>query len=151
MKQQIADAARLGATHAYIVAGMDSSHEGLARFGEACGVIADYAAARMVRLCVEPIPGRALPSAASVLELLDQLGHANLALLLDIGHCLISRENPAWVVRHAGLRLGYVHLDDNDGQSDLHWPLLTGVLTEAQLGVCLEALREEGYQGALSL
>jgi sugar phosphate isomerase/epimerase len=151
MKQQIADGARLGATHAYIVVGTDASKEGLTRFSEACGMLADYAAGRMMRLCVEPIPGRALPSADSVLNLLDQLDHANLALLLDIGHCLISREEPADVVRQAGKRLGYVHLDDNDGHGDLHWPLLTGVLTRSQLAACLEALHEQGYAGALSL
>jgi sugar phosphate isomerase/epimerase len=105
----------------------------------------------MVRLCVEPIPGRALPSAAAALDWLARVNHGNLALLLDTGHCLISREDPAEVVHQAGKRLGYVHLDDNDGQGDLHWPLFTGVLTEIQLAACLMALHEQGYRGALSL
>ncbi|MBL8793028.1 MAG: TIM barrel protein, partial [Planctomycetia bacterium] len=73
IKLQIADAARLGATHAYLTAGLDGSADGLQRFAEGCALLADYAAGRMVRLCVEPIPGRALPSAASVLDLLDEL------------------------------------------------------------------------------
>src|SRR5437762_1171210 len=83
-----------------------------------------FAGQRMVQLCVEHIPGRALPDVTAVLNWLDRVGHANLALLLDLGHCLISNEDPAGAVRQAGARLGYVHVDDNDGKGDLHWPLL---------------------------
>jgi sugar phosphate isomerase/epimerase len=151
IKSQIADAARLGATHVYLTAGLDGSPDGLLRFGESCALLADYAAGRMVRLCVEPIPGRALPSAASVLEMLNRLNHDHLALLIDVGHCLISREDPADVVRLAGKRLGYVHLDDNDGVGDLHWPLLTGKLTEQTLTAFLKELKPHGYDGALTL
>ena len=44
MKRQLADVARLGATHAYVVAGTDGTADGRARFAEACGLLADYAA-----------------------------------------------------------------------------------------------------------
>jgi sugar phosphate isomerase/epimerase len=151
MQRQIADAARLGATHGYVVSGLDSSRDGLFRFGEACVMLAEYAQQRQVRLCLEPIPGRALPSAAAMLDFLGDLRHNNLALLLDVGHCLISREEPAEVVRRAGPRLGYVHVDDNNGQDDVHWPLFSGVLREVQLRNCLATLGEEGYQHAVSL
>ncbi len=151
MRRQIADAARLGATHAYVVSGMDASSAGLACFAEACGLLAEYAAGRMVRLCVEPIPGRALPSAAATLEWLRRTAHPNLALLLDAGHCLLSGEDPATVARAAGPLLGYVHLDDNDGVGDLHWPLLTGRLTAKHLTDLAAALRELRFSGGLSL
>src|SRR5262249_9242907 len=110
MQRQIADAARLGATHGYVVSGLDSTRDGLLRFGEACVMLADYAQQRQVRLCLEPIPGRALPSAAAMLDFLGDLHHNNLTLLLDVGHCLISKEEPAEVVRRAGAKLGYVHV-----------------------------------------
>ena len=42
----------------------------------------------------------------------------------------MSGEDPEAVIANAGDRLGYVHLDDNDGLSDLHWSLLEGVMTE---------------------
>jgi sugar phosphate isomerase/epimerase len=151
VERQIADAARLGATYGYLVPGRDATPEGLARFTEACRLLADYAGRRMVRLCVEHVPGTALPTAAAALAWLEQVGHANLALLLDVGHCLLSGEAPAGVVRQAGPRLGYVHLDDNDGVSDLHWPLLTGRLTRAMLAATVAALRETGYSGGLAL
>src|SRR5262249_2591140 len=78
IKRQITDAGRLGATHCYVVPGMGSSPDALIRFAEACRLLADYAAQRMIRLCVEPIPGRALSSALGTLEWLDQVGHDNL-------------------------------------------------------------------------
>src|SRR5262249_42958204 len=128
MKRQVADASRLGATCCYVVPGLDGSPDGLARFAEACGLLADYAGGRMGRLCAQPAPGRALPSVGATLSWLEGVGHTNLSLLLDVGHCLISGEDPADAVRRAGGRLGYVHLDDNDGVADLHWPLLAGRL-----------------------
>jgi hydroxypyruvate isomerase len=150
-KQQVADAARLGATRCYVVPGSDASADGLARFADACALLADFAAQRMVRLCVEHTPGRALPTAAATLAWLERLGHPNLALLLDVGHCLISHEKPEASIVQAGPRLGYVQLDDNDGARDLHWPLLTGQLTEEMLAAVLGTLRLHAYTGAVAL
>ncbi len=151
MKRQVADAAHLGATHGYVVSGADGSKEGLARFAEACVLLADFAAGRMVCLCVEHCPGKALPSAAVALDWVEQIPDANLRLLLDVGHCLISREDPVRVIERAGASLGYVHLDDNDGMEDLHWPLLSGRLSEEMLKATLAALRKVSYDGALAL
>src|SRR5262249_17467928 len=127
------------------------SAEGLARFAEACGALADFAAGRMVKLCVEHIPGRALSTAKATLDWLEQLGHPNLFLLLDVGHWLITEEKAAEVIHQAGSRLGYIHFDDNDGVGDLHWPLLTGKLTEASLRATLKELSSIGYRDALAL
>lgn len=150
-RRHILDAARLGATHCYLVPGLDDSADGLARFADACVLLADYAAERMIRLCVEHIPGRALPTVAGTLDWLERVGHANLFLLLDVGHCLISGEDPAVAATRAGPRLGYVHLDDNDGVRDVHWPLFTGRLTETTLRTFLETLPRIGYDGPLCL
>jgi sugar phosphate isomerase/epimerase len=147
MKRQIADIARLGGTCAYVVPPKDGSIGAMVRFSEACALLADFAAGRMIRLCIEHTPGTALPSAAAALEVLERLGHANLGLLLDIGHCLLSKENPAAVVAQAKDRLFYVHLDDNDGASDLHWPLLKGQLTEDMLQATVDSLATAGYAG----
>jgi D-psicose/D-tagatose/L-ribulose 3-epimerase len=151
VKRQIADAARLGATCAYLVPGSDGDDEALTLFAEACRLLADHAGRRQVRLCVEHFPGRALPTAAQTLAWLDRTDHDNLFLLLDAGHCLISREDPAAVTRQAGRRLGHVHLDDNDGAGDLHWPLLAGRLTRDALAALLAELTGQGYRGAVVL
>jgi sugar phosphate isomerase/epimerase len=151
MKRHIGDAARLGATNAYIIPGLDADAHGLDRFAEACALLADFAAQRMVKLCVEHIPGRALPTAAGTLAWLETIGHPNLFLLVDVGHCLISGEDPAAIVAQAASRLGYIHFDDNDGAGDLHWPLLTGRLTQESLHAVLDALPKAGYRDALAL
>jgi sugar phosphate isomerase/epimerase len=151
MKRQITDIARLGGRYGYIVPGRDGSAEAMARFAEACAMLADFAAGRMVRLCLEHNPGTALPNAAITLALLEQIGHEHFGLLLDVGHCLLSGEDPAAVVARAKERLFYVHLDDNDGVSDLHWPLLTGRLTEDLLRATLASLVAQGYAGGLAL
>jgi sugar phosphate isomerase/epimerase len=146
---QIADAARLGATTCYVVSGHDSTPAALRHFADSCAALADFAAARMVRMCVEHVPGRALATAAATLEWLHRVQHDNLYLLLDVGHCLISEEDPAHTAVQAGDRLGYVHLDDNDSVSDLHWPLLTGRLTADMLEAVLLVLAD--FEGGVAL
>src|SRR5262249_3391681 len=98
-----------------LVPGSDRSTTALSCFAEGCALLADYAYARMLRLCIEHVPGRALPTAAKTLDWLERVGHPRLGMLLDVGHCLISGEDAASIVRQARGRLGYVHLDDNDG------------------------------------
>src|SRR4051794_3679144 len=68
VKRQLADAARLGATCAYLVPGTDPSDGAMSRFAEAIYLLSEYAAGRMVRLCLEPVPRRALPDAAASLD-----------------------------------------------------------------------------------
>jgi sugar phosphate isomerase/epimerase len=151
VKRQISDAAQLGATDCYVVPGLDAGADGLRRFADSCADMASHAAGLMVRLCVEHVPGRALPTAAATLAWLAELDHGNLFLLLDTGHCLITQEDAADVVRRAAARLGYIHCDDNDGVGDLHWPLLTGRLTRDELRALCAALASVGYRGPLSL
>jgi len=150
VKRQIADAARLGATHAYLVSGTDTGEDALSRFTEAVSLLSEHGAGRMVQLCVEPVPGRALSTAAATLDWLETCGLAGVSLLLDVGHCLISGEDATEVVRRAGPRLGHVHLDDNDGVSDLHQPLFSGRLSREVVRRFLTALEEIGYAGALA-
>jgi sugar phosphate isomerase/epimerase len=151
VKRQVADAAGLGATHCYVVPGLETGADALRRFADSCAHLADHAAGRMVRFCVEHVPGRALPTATATLAWLEDAGHDNLSLLLDTGHCLMTKEDAAEVVRRGGARLGYVHCDDNDGAGDLHWPLLSGRLTRDGLRGLGAALRSVGYRGPLSL
>jgi sugar phosphate isomerase/epimerase len=151
LRQQVADASRLGATRAYLVPGMRNDAMSLTYFAEGCCLLADYAAGRVVRLCVEHVPGRALAAAGQTLAWLEDVGHANLGLLLDVGHCLISEEAAADVARQAGSRLAYLHLDDNDGVSDLHWPLLKGRLTRKTLEDLAATLRDVAYRGGMAL
>jgi hydroxypyruvate isomerase len=151
VKKALAYGAALDAAAAYVVPELDNSPEALARYARSLAAAADEAAKLGLKLCVEHFPGRALPTAAATLDFLQGLGHPNLYLLFDIGHIQMAGEDPAAVVETAGSRLGYVHLDDNDGQNDQHLALLDGVLTEATLRRAFAALRNIGYTGSISL
>ena len=143
--------AALGAKVVYLVPGKDDSPATLSLYADSLAQAADQAAAHDVRLCIEHFPGTALPTAAATLDFINAVAHPNLGLLFDIGHVQISNEDPAEVIRTAGERLYYVHLDDNDGHGDLHWALLDGILTTRTLKNTFNALQEIGYAGAVSL
>ncbi|MCE7984002.1 MAG: sugar phosphate isomerase/epimerase [Caldilinea sp. CFX5] len=144
-------AAHLGADTTYIIPGLDASAPALARYTDAVITLADEAAPLGIKLCIEHFPGRALPTIAATLAYLRAIDHPNLYLLFDIGHAQMAKEEPAAALHTAGDRLGYVHLDDNDGQGDLHWALLDGVLTRTVLRDTLTALDELQYSGGVSL
>ena len=149
--QVVAHCTTLGGSAVYLVPGADDSKAALARYADSLATAAERATTKAVRLGLEHFPGTALPSAAATLDFINAIDHPNLGLLFDIGHVQISDEDPAAVIRQAGERLAYVHLDDNDGKDDLHWALLDGVLTAETLRNTFRALDAINYSGAISL
>ena len=149
--QSIAFAAQLAADTVYVVPGTDDADDALARYSDSLIGLADVAYEQDIKLAVEHFPGTALPTASETLEFIRRSGHPNLYILIDSGHLQMSGEEPASAILNAADRLGYIHFDDNDGISDLHWALLDGVMTEESLAATLQALAAIGYQGALSL
>lgn len=144
-------AADLGAGLAYLTPPADRGGDTLGYWKEALICLADQAAEQETRLCIEHFPGRALPTVKETLEFLEQLNHPGLGILIDVGHCLISCEDPGQAVSEAGRWLGYLHFDDNDGVGDLHWPLLRGRLSESQLTEVIATQRAVGYDEPLCL
>lgn len=149
LKQALRKSESLGAKTAYVAP--CAERKNLKPFGEALGVLAEDAAGKGIKLCVEHVPGRALPTAKDTLAFIEQVNHPNLFLLLDVGHTLLCKEKAWEVIAAAGKRLGYVQMNDNDGRRDRHWPLLEGRLTYAGLQKILGALKETGYEGTLGL
>lgn len=144
-------ASQLAAETVYVVPCKESGKAALERYCESLVKLADVAGERDIKLAVEHFPGTALPTASETLEFIRRANHPNLYLLIDSGHLQMSGEEPASAILNAGDRLGYMHFDDNDGISDLHWALLDGVMTEESLDATLQALADIGYQGPLSL
>ncbi|MFZ1752600.1 MAG: sugar phosphate isomerase/epimerase family protein [Caldilineaceae bacterium] len=151
MEKSLAHAATLGATAAYIIPGMDGSKEALQHYGDSVAATAEIAQQHGLTLGIEHFPGKALDTAAATLDLVRAVAHPNLYLLFDSGHIQMRGEDPAAIIRQAGERLSYVHLDDNDGVGDLHWALLEGVMSEASLRAIFAALDDIGYDGGVSL
>lgn len=142
--------AQLGAGRAYMVTPSGRVAE-TSYYQDSVRSLADKAASLGIRLCIEPTPGRALATSAEVLAFVRKLGHPGLHVLIDLGHNLITQEDPALAARAAGDRLGYVHIDDNDGKGDLHWALFDGVLKPAVMADFLHALQDCGYDGTIGI
>lgn len=151
IESSIERADRLGATAAYVVPGEDESPEALERYADSITYLADRAAALGQKMLIEHFPGKGLPTITGTLEYIRGLGNPNLYLLYDIGHAQLSNEDIPSTIAAAGPLLGYFHLDDNDGQDDLHWSLLDGVMTQATLASAFTALQQIGYDGPASL
>ena len=127
------------------------SRKNLKKFGSGLRELADAGGSRGIKICLEHFPGRALETARGTLTFVEQVGHPNLFLLLDTGHALISEEKAWEIIAAAGKKLGYVQMNDNDGRSDRHWPLLDGRMTQGDIEKTLQALKESGYGGTLGL
>lgn len=151
IEDAITHAASLGAGFAYIVPDAPVDDRSLHRYANLLPQLADHGARHGVRLGIEHFPGTAMPTVASTLAFLQRVQHPNLYLLFDIGHAQMSNEDPRAALEAAGSRLGYVHLDDNDGVEDLHLALTDGVQTRASLENLFAVLDDVGYAGPVSL
>jgi len=151
MERSLEHAAALGAGAAYVIPGLDAGKDALRCYGDTVAAAAEMAQGHGIKLGIEHFPGRALDTAVATLEFVRSVGHPNLYLLYDSGHIQISGEDPATIIHDAGSRLGYVHLDDNNGQGDLHWSLLDGAMTAESLHQTFAALDAIGYDGGVSL
>jgi sugar phosphate isomerase/epimerase len=150
-QRAITETANLNAPVAYLTPPVTSNGSMLGRWTDSLVSLADCAETHGVRLCIEHFPRRVLPTVAATLQFLDEIGHDALAILIDVGHCLISDEDAAEAVVESGDRLGYLHFDDNDGIDDLHWALQDGRLTESQINAVIDAAQSSNYEGALSI
>lgn len=144
-------AAELEIKIAYLLPGENDQPAKLARYESSILRLADHAESLNIKLCIEHFPGKGLPTAVCTLDFISRCDHENLYLLFDIGHAQISGESPIDIISRAGDRLGYVHLDDNDGNADLHWPLYEGVLTPETLSNTFEMLKTAGYTVPVSI
>jgi sugar phosphate isomerase/epimerase len=109
LKRQIADAARLGSQFVLLAPGSNRTAEGGRWFLEACGLLAEYASGRMVRLCLSHQIDSALPTPEAALGCLEKLT-APSGLVLDVAACLAAGAHPAaWVIRGES-RLGCLRM-----------------------------------------
>jgi hypothetical protein len=122
-KRQVTDAARLGATLAYLTPPVGEGEDVLACFSEGCELLAGFSASRMVRLLVLPVTGTCLPGIEEALEWVA--GRAGIDLAA-------AEPSPA-EARRAGQRLAYVRC---------------GAAMTAELE---QALREAGFRGVVAV
>ncbi len=147
----IREARSLGIPDVYLAPPVTPDAPALAAYRESALTLADDAQGAGIRLGIEHFPGRGLPTVRETLDFITACGHANLYLLLDVGHNQIAGESVAESIEAAGDRLQYVHVNDNDAQSDLHLGLLEGVQDEAWVSDALRAVVESDYDGPVSV
>lgn len=120
----------------------------LARLVGGLGPVIDRAAARGVRLGLEPEPGMVIDTLARADALLERLGRpAPLGLTVDLGHLECMGEWPAGVilVPHVADVVN-VHVDDMRACRHEHLPLGSG---DVDFAPVLAALAAGGYRGGL--
>lgn len=109
---------------------------------------ADVMAGIGVRVMVEPVnprdvPGFFLTGLDAALDLLDEAAHPNLFLQFDFYHMAITEPDLCAAIAQAGPRIGHVQFADTP---DRHEPGSGGI----DFAAALQALRETGYDGAVS-
>ena len=147
----IREAQGLGIPDVYLAPPATPDDPALAAYRESALTLADAAQRAGIRLGIEHFPGRGLPTVRATLDFITACGHDNLYMLLDFGHNQIAGESVAECLQAAGDRLQYVHVNDNDAQSDLHLGLLEGVQDEAWVSDALRAVVESPYEGPVSV
>lgn len=98
-------------------------------------------------LCLENVME---PAPDMLLEIVDAVGDPRFRLCLDVGHaaCMGEDESPERWIRAMGGRIAHVHLHNNDGVDDLHWPLGQGVLDMERI---LSALEEHSPDATVTV
>jgi L-ribulose-5-phosphate 3-epimerase len=123
---------------------------GRTRLIDAMAQVLEEAAARGVRLGLEPEPGHVVARLRDALALRTQLGSPELlGITLDVGHCVaIEADDAATCLRQAGTLLLNVQLDDMPRGVHDHREFGDG---ELDLPGTLAALAEIGYTGLASV
>lgn len=116
------------------------------RMVEGVQAICDAVSDIKMMVALEYKPGEVVGNADAFLRLTDAVRADNLGMLLDTGHSLYGREDPAAVLKMAGSRLVHVHLDDNYGDYDRDLP--PGAVHNFE--AFFRTLGESRYRGPLS-
>lgn len=117
--------------------------------GEALAAFAPEAAARGLRILLEPLnsienPGYLAPTPRHALELIEQCGSDALGILLDIYHLAREGCDPLAEIERCGGLIGHVQISDSPGRGHPG----SGALDFQSI---LEHLDASGYEGAIGL
>lgn len=104
--------------------------------------VLDRAEAVGVDVGIECEPGLLVETSDELLALIDRVGSARLGANLDIGHALVSGEDPAEAVRRLRGRIWNLHVEDIRDRKHYHRIPGEGDVDFAALAA---ALRETGY------
>ena len=101
-----------------------------------------------LKCCLEPRVGEIVSNTDGLLRLMDAVGHANFGAVLDTGHQHAQKEILPLSVEKLGGRIQYLHVSDNDGQTNRHLALGRGTVDWD--GVFL-ALKKHAFSGYVAV
>ena len=129
----------------------DERADSLRRLDRSIRECAHYAEGLGIRFALEPFPTGVLPTVNDTVGFVKDIEADNLGLLLDTGHAAISGEPLAVAARISRGKTIHVHLNNNDGVGDLHWPPQRGKLQASDFAKFMAELNNQGYAGRVSL
>jgi protein FrlC len=155
MRRCVDNAAILGAGIVLVVPDLTlrgrSTADALARMIESVDVVARYASQHPLKLGIEILYDDEtdyVNSADDALNIIRQLGHSNIGVVLDTGTLNLSKEPPDEILTKLGSLMLQVHVNDNQGRHKQQ-NLIPGEGTYDFPGL-IEVLRRHQYTGFLS-
>jgi sugar phosphate isomerase/epimerase len=115
---------------------------------DSIGACADEAERASLKFCLEPRVGEIVSNTDALLRLMDAVDNDNFGAVLDTGHQHAQKEILPLSVEKLGGRVHYLHVSDNDGQTNQHLALGRGTVDWD--GVFM-ALKKHGFSGHVAV
>ena len=115
---------------------------------DSIGACADEADRAGLKFCLEPRVGEIVSNTDALLRLMDAVDIENFGAVLDTGHQHAQKEILPLSVEKLGNRVYYLHVSDNDGQTNQHLALGRGTVDWD--GVFL-ALKKHDFSGYVAV
>jgi D-psicose/D-tagatose/L-ribulose 3-epimerase len=115
---------------------------------DSIGACADEADRAGLKFCLEPRVGEIVSNTDGLLRLMDAVDNENFGAVLDTGHQHAQKELLPLSVEKLGSRVHYLHVSDNDGQTNQHLALGRGTVDWD--GIFL-ALKKHGFSGYVAV
>jgi protein FrlC len=163
MRECIDSGVSLGAELVLIVPGRSlhgqTREDAWKRITDSIEAVCRYASQYQIKLGVEavnPYVSDVITTTSDALRMIEQFEYENLGVVLDSGHLYLNSEPVAEAIESAGDRLLQIHVNDNDGLSQLNlipgdgtfdFERLVQVLKQSRFGGFVSA--ELGYQYTL--
>jgi sugar phosphate isomerase/epimerase len=128
-----------------------SKKEVLGSFEDSLRTCVEYAEKTGVILAIEQFPLGEIQTFEAASRVVAEINSKSFGVLLDTGHLAISGEAIDEAVIRSKRILKHVHINNNDGLSDLHWPPQRGKLTREDFRSFFLRLSESGYEGRASV
>jgi len=112
---------------------------------DSIGACADEADRAGLKFCLEPRVGEIVSNTDGLLRLMDAVENENFGAVLDTGHQHAQKEILPLSVEKLGGRVHYLHVSDNDGQTNQHLALGRGTVDWDGIFLALKKHEFSGY------